>query len=87
MCKDKESDDMEIVLNFLLNYITLAVAGGIFVILLAVLFAKRKSLSKSTRLLLAILLIVLAVYFVFIVWMTVAAGGNQPTNPPTPIIP
>ena len=31
---------MEIVLNFLLNYITLAVAGIAFVIILVVLFAK-----------------------------------------------
>ena len=35
---------MEIVLNFLLNYITLAVAGVAFVIILVVLFAKRKTI-------------------------------------------
>lgn len=78
---------MEIVLNFLLNYITLAAAGVVFITLLAVLFVKRKSLSKNTKLLLAVLLIILAAYFVFIVWITVAAGENQPANPPTPIIP
>ena len=36
---------MEIVLNFLLNYITLAVAGVAFVIILVALF-RRKSTSK-----------------------------------------
>ena len=78
---------MEIVLNFLLNYITLAVAGIAFVIILVVLFAKRKSLSRNTKLIFTVLLIILAVYFVFIIWITIAAGVNQPANPPTPIIP
>ena len=78
---------MEIMLNFLLNYITLAVAGIVFVIILAVLFAKRKSLSKNTKLIFTVLLIILAVYFAFIVWITIAAGGNQPENLPTPVIP
>lgn len=78
---------MEIVLNFLLNYITLAVAGIAFVIILVALFAKRKSLSKNTKLIFTVLLIILAVYFAFIIWITIAAGGNQPANPPTPIIP
>ena len=85
--KDNGGDNMGTILNFLLNYITLAVAGIVFIMLLVVLFAKRKSLSKNTKLLLAVLLIILAAYFVFIVWITVAAGGNQPANPPTPIIP
>ena len=58
---------MEIVLNFLLNYITLAVAGIAFVIILVVLFAKRKSLSRSTKLIFTVLLIILAVYFSFII--------------------
>ena len=78
---------MEIVLNFLLNYITLAVAGIAFVIIVVVLFAKGKSLSRNTNLIFTVLLIILAVYFVFIIWITIAAGGNQPANPPTPIIP
>ena len=78
---------MEIVLNFLLNYITLAVAGVAFVIILVALFAKRKSLSQNTKLIFTVLLIILTVYFVFIIWITIAAGGNQSANPPTPIIP
>lgn len=78
---------MEIMLNFLLNYITLAVAGIAFVIILAVLFAKRKSFSKNAKLIFIVLLIILVVYFAFIVWITIAAGGNLPENLPTPVIP
>lgn len=78
---------MEIVLNFLLNYITLALAGIAFVIILDALFAKRKSLSPNTKLIFTVLLIILAVYFAFIIWITVAAGGNQPANSPTPVNP
>ena len=78
---------MEIVLNFLLNYITLALAGIAFVIILVALFAKRKSLSPNTKLIFTVLLIILAVYFAFIIWITVAAGGNQPANSPTPVNP
>ena len=78
---------MEIVLNFLLNYITLAVAGVALVIILVALFAKRKSLSPNTKLIFTVLLIILAVYFAFIIWITVAAGGNQPANSPTPVNP
>ena len=78
---------MEIILNFLLNYITLAVAGVAFVIILVALFAKRKSLSKNTKLIFTVLLIILTVYFAFIIWITVAAGENQPANSPTPVNP
>ena len=74
-------------LNFLLNYITLAVAGIVFFIILAVLFAKRKSLSRNAKLIFIVLLILLAVYFAFIIWITIAAGGNQPANPPIPTAP
>ena len=78
---------MEIVLNFLLNYITLALAGIAFVIILVALFAKRKSLSQNTKLIFTVLLIILAAYFAFIIWITVAAGGNQPETSPTPVNP
>ena len=78
---------MEIILNFLLNSITLTVAGIALVIILVALFAKRKSLSPNTKLIFTVLLIILAVYFAFIIWITVAAGGNQPANSPTPVNP
>ena len=76
---------METVLNFLLNYFTLTMAGIALIVSLTVLFAKRKMLSKSTKLILAVLLIILAIYFAFIIWITIVAGGNQPANVPTPI--
>ena len=38
---------MEFLLNFLLNYITLSVAGIAFVLILAVLIRKRKTLIKK----------------------------------------
>ena len=33
------------------------------------------------------MLIILVVYFAFIIWITVAAGGNQPATSPTPVNP
>ena len=78
---------MEITLNFLLNYITLAVAGIGLIIIFAVLFVKRKSLSPNTKLIFSVLLIIFAVYFIFIIWITIAAGGNQPPSPATQAIP
>lgn len=75
------------VLNFLLNYITLAIAGIAFAAVFAVLLAKRTVLGKNTKRILAALLILLAVYFAFVIWIVVAAGGNQPGNVPTPVIP
>ena len=76
---------MGIILNFLLNYITLAFAIATFVIIIAVLCVKRKSLPKNTNQVLILLLILLIIYFAFIIWITIAAGGNQPASPPMPI--
>ena len=47
---------MEFLLNFLLNYITLSVAGIAFVLILVVLIWKRKTLSGKDKALLIILL-------------------------------
>ena len=54
---------MEFLLNFLLNYITLSVAGIAFVLILAVLIWKRKALSSKDKGLLIALLAILAIYF------------------------
>ena len=40
---------MEFLLNFLLNYITLSVAGIAFVLILAVLIRKRKTLASKDK--------------------------------------
>ena len=78
---------MEFLLNFLLNYITLSVAGIAFVLILAVLIRKRKTLASKDKGLLIVLLAVLAIYFGFILIVTITSGSFHPAGGPTPIKP
>ena len=78
---------MEFLLNFLLNYITLSVAGIAFVLILAVLIRKRKPLASKDKGLLIVLLAVLAIYFGFILIVTITSGSIHPAGGPTPIKP
>ena len=78
---------MEFLLNFLLNYITLSVAGIAFVLILAVLIRKRKPLASKDKGLLIVLLGVLAIYFGFILIVTITSGSIHPAGGPTPIKP
>ena len=78
---------MEFLLNFLLNYITLSVAGIAFVLTLAVLIRKRKTLASKDKGLLIVLLAVLAIYFGFILIVTITSGSIHPAGGPTPIKP
>ena len=78
---------MEFLLNFLLNYITLSVAGIAFVLILVVLIWKRKTLSGKDKALLIILLAILAIYFGFILIVTITSGSVNPAGGPTPIRP
>ena len=78
---------MEFLLNFLLNYITLSVAGIAFVLILAVLIRKRKTLASKDKGLLIVLLAVLAIYFGFIPIVTITSGSIHPAGGPTPIKP
>ena len=78
---------MEFLLNFLLNYITLSVAGFEFVLILAVLIRKRKTLASKDKGLLIVLLAVLAIYFGFILIVTITSGSIHPAGGPTPIKP
>ena len=78
---------MEFVLNILLNYITLGVAGVAFILLLVVLILKRKNLSTKEKGLLGVLLIILALYFVFVIVISITAGSGHPAGNPTPIVP
>ena len=78
---------MEFLLNFLLNYITLSVAGIAFVLILVVLIWKRKTLSGKDKALLIILLAILAIYFGFILIVTITSGAVHPAGGPTPIRP
>ena len=76
---------MEFLLNFLLNYITLSVAGIAFVLILAVLIWKRKALSSKDKGLLIVLLAILAIYFGFVLMVTITSGSIHPAGEPTPI--
>lgn len=78
---------MEFVLNILLNYITLGVAGVAFILLLVVLIWKRKNFSVKEKGLLSVLLIILALYFVFVIVVSITAGSGHPAGNPTPIVP
>lgn len=78
---------MEFLLNFLLNYITLSVAGIAFVLILAVLIRKRKTLASKDKGLLIVLLAVLAIYFGFILIVTITSGSIHSAGGPTPIKP
>ena len=78
---------MDFLLNFLLNYITLSVAGIAFVLILAVLIRKRKTLASKDKGLLIVLLAVLAIYFGFILIVTITSGSIHPAGGPTPIKP
>lgn len=78
---------MEFVLNILLNYITLGVAGVAFILLLVVLIWKRKNFSAKEKGLLSVLLIILALYFVFVIVVSITAGSGHPAGNPTPITP
>ena len=78
---------MEFLLNFLLNYITLSVAGIAFVLILAVLIWKRKALSSKDKGLLIALLAILAIYFGFFLIVTITSGSVHPAGGPTPIRP
>ena len=78
---------MEFVLNVLLNYITLGVAGVVFILLLVVLIWKRKNFSVKEKGLLSVLLIILALYFVFVIVISITAGSGHPAGNPTPIVP
>lgn len=78
---------MEFLLNFLLNYMTLSVAGIAFVLILAVLIRKRKTLASKDKGLLIVLLAVLAIYFGFILIVTITSGSIHPAGGPTPIKP
>ena len=78
---------MEFVLNILLNYITLGVAGVAFILLLVVLIWKRKNFSAKEKGLLSVLLIILALYFVFVIVVSITAGSGHPAWNPTPIAP
>lgn len=71
-------------MDFLLNYVTLSVAIVAFVAVLALLLLRRKRLPPALRAFLWVLLGLLALYLVFVLWLTLGFG-NLPAVDPSPI--
>lgn len=70
-------------MELLFNYITLSVAFIIFIVFIAILLKYKKSLSPLRKVIIFIVLGVLAVYFAFIIVVSVGFG-SQPPREPTP---
>ncbi len=64
-------------LDFLLNYVTLAIAIIAFAAGILILILGRRKLSRPVKLLLIILLVVLALYLAFILWLVIGMGSNH----------
>lgn len=71
-------------MDFLLNYVTLSVAIVAFAVVLALLLLRRKRLPPALRAFLWVLLGLLALYLVFVLWLTLGFG-NRPAVDPSPI--
>lgn len=73
-------------LELLLNYWTMAGAGLSFFGSLLALCLCRKRLSAGAKGLLWVVCAVTALYLLFILWLTLAAGSNPPQEPvPMPV--
>lgn len=70
-------------MDFLLNYVTLSVAIVAFVAVLALLLLRRKRLPPPFGVPM-VLLGLLALYLVFVLWLTLGFG-NRPAVDPSPI--
>lgn len=68
-------------LELLLNYWTLAGAGLLFFGSLLALCLCRKRLPAGVKGLLWVVCAVTALYLLFILWLTLAAGSNPPQEP------
>ena len=68
-------------IDFLLSYATLAVAAALFAAMVLTLVFARKRLPRSLRAVLWFLLILLAVYFIFVLWAALSWGSVLPHDP------
>ena len=73
--------------TFLFNYGTLVIGAAMWLLILALLLVRRKTISSPVKVGLAVLLAVLTLYFVFILWVSITAGGGHPGNGPVPTAP
>ena len=71
-------------IDFLLNYATLAVAALVFIVAVVLLITGRRKLTPTTKALLVVALFILAAYFAFVLWMVLASGNAHPIADPVP---
>ena len=70
------------VINFLLNYGTLAAAIVVLVVCIAVLIAKRRTLPQSVRIVLIVISVVCVLYLAFVLWVVIGFGSGHPGADP-----
>ena len=71
--------------DLLLNPIFVVIMGIAFIALGVILFIKQKSMSKQSKWLLGICLVICLIYFIFLAWCVIGFGSNLPDADPTPI--
>ena len=73
------------VINFLLNYGTLAAAIVILAACIAVLIVKRRTLPQGARIGLIVITVICVLYLVFVLWAVIGFGNGHPGADPVPI--
>lgn len=72
--------------NLLFNPVFFSVIVVVLMVLLAVFWINRQRLSKKHRVIFAVILAVLMIYFIFIGWAIVGFGNSHPSGEPTPMM-
>ena len=72
-------------IDFLLNYTTLAITAAALITDAVFLFVGRKKITPTIKVSLAVLLILLVIYFVFVLWVVFASGNTHPIADPIPL--
>ena len=74
-------------IDFLLNYAALAIAAVVLITDVIFLFVgrRRRRITPNMKALLAVLLIILVLYFVFVLCVAFASGNSHPIADPIPL--
>lgn len=72
-------------IDFLLNYAALAIAAVVLITDVIFLFVGRRRITPDMKALLAVLLIILVLYFVFVLCVAFASGNSHPIADPIPL--
>jgi len=72
-------------IDFCLNNTTLAIAAIALIADVVFLFVGRKKITPTMKTLLAVLLFILVIYFVFVLWVVFASGNTHPIADPIPL--